>query len=91
LSVKIRPDNLVLTPPAYDDTRRLDELLRRRVAFVRIQPGMRVEMRFAVFIDNGGITPKVSGEGSGAKTMACAEVLTPVAVPARAMFEYESF
>jgi LacI family transcriptional regulator len=46
------PDGLVLTPPACDDLRVLEELLRRRVAVVRIQPGLRVEMTSAVSIDN---------------------------------------
>ncbi len=33
------PDGLVLTPPACDDRQVMDELSRRRIPFVRLQPG----------------------------------------------------
>ena len=49
---QIHPDGLVLTPPACDDVRVLKELSRRRVPFVRVQPGILTEMTSSVFIDN---------------------------------------
>jgi LacI family transcriptional regulator len=49
---QVHPDGLVLTPPACDDARVLQELLRRQVAFVRVQPGVRVDVTSSVFIDN---------------------------------------
>jgi LacI family transcriptional regulator len=49
---QVHPDGLVLTPPACDDVRVLKELGRRRVPFVRIQPGTLVDMTSSVSIDN---------------------------------------
>ncbi len=46
------PDGLVLTPPACDDQRVLDELTRRGVPFVRLQPGTKVDSAPSVMIDN---------------------------------------
>jgi LacI family transcriptional regulator len=46
------PDGLVLAPPACDDQRVLGELNRRRIPFVRLQPGTRVEEGPSVLIDN---------------------------------------
>ncbi len=49
---QVHPDGLVLTPPACDDVRVLKELARRRVPFVRVQPGTLLAMTSSVFIDN---------------------------------------
>ena len=49
---QVHPDGLVLTPPVCDDVRVLKELSRRNVPFVRVQPGIEVEMTSSVFIDN---------------------------------------
>ena len=49
---QVHPDGLILTPPACDDLRVLEELLRRRVPFVRLQPGIRPEMSSSTFINN---------------------------------------
>ena len=46
------PDGLILTPPACDDRRVIDELERRRIPFVRLQPGARISAAPAVMIDN---------------------------------------
>lgn len=47
------PDGLVLAPPACDDTRVLDELTRRAIPFVRLQPGRRIgDGRPVALIDN---------------------------------------
>jgi len=46
------PDGLVLAPPACDDQRVLDELARRGIPFVRLQPGMRIEEGASASIDN---------------------------------------
>ena len=50
---QVHPDGLVLTPPACDEVRVLEELLRRRVPFVRVQPGTLEGMTSSVSIDNG--------------------------------------
>lgn len=49
---QVHPDGLVLTPPVCDDTRVLEELLRRDIPFVRIQPGTRAGLTSSAFIDN---------------------------------------
>lgn len=46
------PDGLVLTPPACDDQRVIEELERRRIPFVRLQPGQRIDGVPATSIDN---------------------------------------
>lgn len=46
------PDGLVLTPPACDDRRVTEELERRRIPFVRLQPGPRIDGVPATSIDN---------------------------------------
>ncbi len=51
---QVHPDGLVLTPPACDDVHVLEELLRRDVALVRIQPGTRPGLTASAFIDNEG-------------------------------------
>lgn len=48
------PDGLVLAPPACDDQRVLDELCRRGIPFVRVQPGTRLDSVPSVLIDNDG-------------------------------------
>lgn len=49
---QVHPDGLVLTPPICDDTRVLEELLRRVIPFVRIQPGTRAGLTSSAFIDS---------------------------------------
>ena len=49
---QVHPDGLVLTPPACDDLQVLDELERRHVPLVRIQPGARPGSTSSAFIDN---------------------------------------
>lgn len=46
------PDGLVLAPPACDDRRVIEELQRRRIPFVRLLPGARIEGVPATSIDN---------------------------------------
>ena len=46
------PDGLVLAPPACDDRAVIDELERRRIPFVRLQPGARIDGVPATAIDN---------------------------------------
>ncbi|MET0269603.1 MAG: LacI family DNA-binding transcriptional regulator [Sphingomonas sp.] len=46
------PDGLVLTPPACDDARVIEELERRAIPFVRLQPGWRRDGGPAALIDN---------------------------------------
>ena len=46
------PDGLVLAPPACDDARVIDELERRAIPFVRLQPGVRIDGIPATAIDN---------------------------------------
>jgi LacI family transcriptional regulator len=49
---QVHPDGLVLTPPSCDDIRVLNELARRKVPIVRIQPGIFPEMTSSVYINN---------------------------------------
>ncbi len=49
---QVHPDGLILTPPACDHGRLLEELLRRGISFVRIQPGTHIKGRSSAFIDN---------------------------------------
>ena len=49
---QVHPDGLVLTPPACDDAQVLDELQRREIPFVRIQPGTRAGISSSASIDN---------------------------------------
>ncbi len=49
---QVHPDGLVLTPPACDDPHMLDELQRRLVPIVRIQPGTRPGFSSSACIDN---------------------------------------
>ncbi len=49
---QVRPDGMVLTPPACDDLRILQELTARKLPFVRIQPGALPEASASVRIDN---------------------------------------
>lgn len=49
---QVHPDGLVLTPPACDDPHMLDELQRRQVPIVRIQPGTRPGFSSSACIDN---------------------------------------
>ena len=51
---QVHPDGQVLTPPAGDDMRLVEELLRRQVPVVRVQPGLRMELTCSVSIDNEG-------------------------------------
>lgn len=46
------PDGLVLAPPACDDARVMDELQRRGIPFVRLQPGIQIGGVPSVQIDN---------------------------------------
>ena len=46
------PDGLVLAPPACDDQRVIDELERRAIPFVRLQPGTQHQSAPAVLMDN---------------------------------------
>jgi LacI family transcriptional regulator len=46
------PDGLVLAPPACDDHRVTDELERRAIPFVRLQPGGQASSAPSVLIDN---------------------------------------
>ena len=46
------PDGLILAPPACDDRRVIDELQRRRIPFVRLLPGARIDGVPATSIDN---------------------------------------
>jgi len=58
---QVHPDGLILTPPACDDSRVLDELLDRNMPFVRIQPGTRADISSSVFIDNEQAARDVAG------------------------------
>ena len=49
---QVHPDGLVLTPPACDNTQLLEELTRRKVPFVRVQPGSHMKLSSSAFIDN---------------------------------------
>ncbi|WP_454886643.1 LacI family DNA-binding transcriptional regulator [Sphingomonas oryzagri] len=49
---QVHPDGLILTPPASDHRALLDELIRRRLPFVRIQPGNQLDLSPSVFVDN---------------------------------------
>jgi LacI family transcriptional regulator len=49
---QVRPDGMVLTPPACDDLRILQELTARKLPFVRVQPGALHEASSSVRIDN---------------------------------------
>lgn len=49
---QISPDGLILTPPACDDPELLEELQARGIPFVRIQPGIQVDLVSSVYIDN---------------------------------------
>jgi LacI family transcriptional regulator len=49
---QVHPDGLILTPPATDHAELLQELVRRKVPFVRIQPGMDVHLTSSVYVDN---------------------------------------
>ncbi len=46
------PDGLVLAPPACDDRQVIEELERRAIPFVRLQPGARIDHVPATSIDN---------------------------------------
>lgn len=46
------PDGIVLAPPACDDRRVIEELQRRRIPFVRLLPGARIDGVAATSIDN---------------------------------------
>ena len=46
------PDGLILAPPACDDRRVIDELERRSIPFVRLQPGGPLQSARAVLMDN---------------------------------------
>ncbi len=46
------PDGLVLAPPACDDRRVIEELERRGIPFVRLQPGARIDGAPSTSIDN---------------------------------------
>lgn len=46
------PDGLILAPPACDDRRVMEELDRRRIPFVRLQPGARIDDVPSTSIDN---------------------------------------
>ncbi len=58
---QVHPDGLVLTPPACDDVQVLEELQRRQVALVRIQPGTRPGLTSSAFIDNEGAAFAMTG------------------------------
>jgi LacI family transcriptional regulator len=45
-------DGLVLTPPVTDDEQVLDRLVERGTPFVRVAPGVRLDLSPSVFIDN---------------------------------------
>ncbi len=47
-----QPDGMILTPPVCDHLPVLDELRRRQLPFVRIQPGVQAEASPSVWIDN---------------------------------------
>jgi LacI family transcriptional regulator len=49
---QVHPDGLVLTPPACDNEQLLDELVRRKIPFVRIQPGTPIQGISSAYIDN---------------------------------------
>jgi LacI family transcriptional regulator len=49
---QVHPDGLILTPPVTDYQNVLDALLERQMPFVRIQPGMQVDLTSSVYIDN---------------------------------------
>ena len=49
---QIHPDGLILTPPVTDYQHVIDALVERQVPFVRIQPGMHVDVSSSVYIDN---------------------------------------
>lgn len=51
---QVHPDGLVLTPPVCDEVEVLNELLRRGVPFVRVQPGTRAGLVSSAFLDNEG-------------------------------------
>lgn len=46
------PDGMVLAPPACDNRRVIDELERRGIPFVRLQPGARIDGAPSSAIDN---------------------------------------
>jgi LacI family transcriptional regulator len=49
---QIHPDGIILTPPGCDDIHVLNELARRKVPIVRVQPGIFPELTSSVQIDN---------------------------------------
>jgi LacI family transcriptional regulator len=49
---QIHPDGLILTPPATDHADLIHELVRRNVPFVRIQPGVQVDLTSSAYVDN---------------------------------------
>jgi LacI family transcriptional regulator len=49
---QVHPDGLILTPPASDHAELLEELVRRKVPFVRIQPGTQIGLSASVYVDN---------------------------------------
>jgi LacI family transcriptional regulator len=49
---QVHPDGLILTPPASDHLEVLDELIRRRIPFVRIQPGTQPDLAPSAYVDN---------------------------------------
>ncbi len=49
---QVHPDGLILTPPVTDYQNVLDALMQRGAPFVRIQPGMQVDLTPSVYIDN---------------------------------------
>jgi LacI family transcriptional regulator len=49
---QVAPDGLILTPPACDDPELLATLRARDIPFVRIQPGIQVDLVPSVHIDN---------------------------------------
>lgn len=51
---QVHPDGIVLTPPACDNAQLLQELNRRKVPFVRVQPGTHMKISSSAFIDNEG-------------------------------------
>jgi LacI family transcriptional regulator len=49
---QVHPDGLILTPPASDHRDLLEELVRRKLPFVRIQPGLQLDLSPSVHVDN---------------------------------------
>lgn len=49
---QVHPDGLILTPPVTDYQHVIDALIQRQVPFVRIQPGMQVDLTSSVYVDN---------------------------------------